>query len=105
MSFEKTFVSLAEIFTAGVLMSEIISSTNKLHFVSWLHFKKGAENCLEKCSEKILDQKMSCLLCCLYMSRLFIEDRLSLHQLCLWAFLHLFSGTCVLCSDFWPRGY
>ena len=35
VSFEKTFVSLAEIFTAGVLMSEIISSTNKLHFVSW----------------------------------------------------------------------
>ena len=32
VSFEKTFVSLAEIFTAGVLMSEIISSTNKLHF-------------------------------------------------------------------------
>ena len=33
VSFEKTFVSLPEIFTAGVLMSEIISSTNKLHFV------------------------------------------------------------------------
>ena len=36
VSFEKTFVSLPEIFTAGVLMSEIISSTNKLHFVSRL---------------------------------------------------------------------
>jgi len=33
VSFEKTQVSLPEIFTAGVLMSEIISSTTKLSFV------------------------------------------------------------------------
>ena len=48
VSFEKTFVSLAEIFTAGVLMSEIISSTNKLHFIFGLVDTEGKNSLSQK---------------------------------------------------------
>ncbi|CAL1162281.1 unnamed protein product [Cladocopium goreaui] len=48
VSFEKTFVSLPEIFTAGVLMSEIISSTNKLHFVFGLVDPEGKTSLSQK---------------------------------------------------------
>lgn len=48
VSFEKTFVSLPEIFTAGVLMSEIISSTNKLHFVFGLVDTEGKTSLSQK---------------------------------------------------------
>lgn len=48
VSFEKTSVSLAEIFTAGVLMSEIISSTNKLRFVFGMVDTQGRNSLSQK---------------------------------------------------------
>ncbi|CAJ1426255.1 unnamed protein product [Effrenium voratum] len=45
---EKTSVWLPELFTAGVLMSEIISSTNKLHFVLGLVDADGKKSLSEK---------------------------------------------------------